>query len=456
MKPVDTFLRVRSALGLLLLLTLQIALASLLSFPLDENELPAGTKINGLSAAGMTKMEAMEAISESLPDAIEVNFSIENEHWKRVEFPLAVINARYPVEQIRDDLSEILNPHWKERWLNQLGMGITSMNLSYPVEYDEERLMIWSNNQAAALSMEPKDARLSIAKGKVTIDNHLEGYVVESLLLAAELMDALEMREFDPILIAVDVLEPEITTASLGNFEQVLASYQTNLGSNQNRNRNIELGAEKINGIRLDVSEAFSFNETVGKVSAEDGYQPAPVIQNGRLAKGIGGGICQVSSTLYQSALFSGMEILERRNHSLPVGYVPLGMDATIAYGVQDFVFSNPFSFPVLIGAWIEENELHTVILGDADYDAKSIKVETRNRQVINPPVSVIEDPLLEEGVEVVQQVGQKGYRISVFRIIGSSENEVEEELISNDYYRPVQRILKIGTGEELDERKNE
>lgn len=456
MKPINTSRRIRSALGLLLLLVLQITLASLLSFPPQKNELPAGTKINGLSVAGLTGPQAMEVLRESLPENLRVELVAEEEKWRSIELPLNTVGAGYAEEDLMKKTDQLLNPHWKDRWLNQLGAGLTSFKLESPLEYNSEDLMDWSSRKAAKLSKDARDASLTIVKGKVRIKEHEMGYRVNDSKLAEAVETALKNENFDTVKVKVDVIAPEMTTSALGNFEQVLASYQTNLGSNKNRHRNIELGAEKINGVRLETAEVFSFNEVVGKVSVEDGYQPAPVIQNGKLVQGVGGGICQVSSTLYQAALNSGMEIVERRNHSLPVGYVPLGLDATIAYGIQDFRFENPYPFPVLIGAWIDDEELHTILLGDINHEKEVIRIETRNQQIINPPVTIVEDPLLEEEVEIVQQQGQKGYRVSVYRIIGDRENEMKEELISRDYYRPVQRIIRRGTGEELEKRKNE
>ncbi|SDY78411.1 VanW family protein [Tindallia californiensis] len=456
MKPNHTSIRIRSAFGLLLVFSLQVILASLLSFPPYKNELPTGTKVNGKSASGLTGQQVILMLNEALPEVIEVEFIVEGKTWRMIEIPMEEIEAGYDQKEILEDIQRLLNPHWKDRWIQQLSGGIRSSVITYPIKYNEELLEEWSDDLERKLLVESIDADLKVIDGEVIISAHRKGYQVKSSDVKEKMKESLHHKDFDDVQVAVHILNPEVTTESLGNFDQLLAIYETSLGSNQKRNTNIKLGAEKINGLRLEPEEVFSFNETVGKVSAEDGYQPAPVIQNGRLVQGLGGGICQVSSTLYQATLYSGMEIVERRNHSLPVGYVPLGMDATIAYGIQDFSFRNPHSFPVVMGAWVAKEELHIAIWGDRDYEKENIRIETRNRQVISPSVNVIKDPLLEKGVEVVRQKGQNGYRISVYRITGDRENNMKEELISRDYYRPVARTVLVGTGEDLEERKSE
>ncbi|MFD2371673.1 VanW family protein [Brevibacillus sp. GCM10020057] len=135
--------------------------------------------------------------------------------------------------------------------------------------------------------------------------------------------------------------------------EKVLGFFHTSMeGSTDERIHNIKKAMKKMNGTKLAPHAVFSYNETIGNSNiAEDGWEKAGVIAGGQLTEGYGGGICQVSSTLYNAAEEAGMTVLERHAHSKTVGYVPAGMDATVAYGYLDFRFANPYDFPVKIKA---------------------------------------------------------------------------------------------------------
>ncbi|MGN7471173.1 VanW family protein [Brevibacillus sp. SAFN-007a] len=135
--------------------------------------------------------------------------------------------------------------------------------------------------------------------------------------------------------------------------QEVLGFYHTTMeGSSDARKHNIRKALKKINQETVKPHAVFSFNEEVGNANREeDGWKKAGAILNGQLVEDFGGGICQVSSTLYNAAQEAGMTIVERHNHSKSVGYVPVGQDATVAYGVLDFQFRNPYDFPVNIKA---------------------------------------------------------------------------------------------------------
>lgn len=147
--------------------------------------------------------------------------------------------------------------------------------------------------------------------------------------------------------------------------ETLLGSYTTEYNVNEQRAVNVELAAARVNGIVLQPQEQFSFNTSVLPRTTANGYVPGPAFSAGREIEAVGGGICQVSSTLYVAMLLSGMPATERYYHSLPVDYVPAGLDATIAGNYKDLKFVNVFSFPVSIKAEAKDGVL-TVSLHEA------------------------------------------------------------------------------------------
>ena len=166
-------------------------------------------------------------------------------------------------------------------------------------------------------------------------------------------------------------------------YGKVLGTYTTKAKWGQtNRNTNIRLACEAINEYVVQPGAQFSFNTVVGQRTKERGYKEAGVYVNGQVDTGVGGGICQVSSTLFNAALQSNMTITMRRAHSLPVSYLPRGLDATVSWGVQDFKFVNPYSTPVMVCTYFNPNEytLTVSIKGREDIALGDVQVNVTQK----------------------------------------------------------------------------
>lgn len=159
-------------------------------------------------------------------------------------------------------------------------------------------------------------------------------------------------NEQDEYIIELKYTYPEITINDLNIdiFKDTLSSFTTKYDiSNKDRSTNLELAASKINGTIISPGEEFSYNKTVGARTISSGYKEAKIYSNGKVVDGIGGGICQISSTLYNSVIFANLDVTERYNHQFLTSYVLPGRDATVVYGVKDFKFKNNRSFPIKI-----------------------------------------------------------------------------------------------------------
>jgi len=185
--------------------------------------------------------------------------------------------------------------------------------------------------------------------------------------------------------IPLKVLYPNITTNMIGTeaFPDLLASFSTKYtASNRDRTTNLRLASNKINGTVILPGETFSYNTVVGERTIAAGYKEAAVYQNGQVVNGLGGGICQISTTLYNAALFANLEIVERRNHQFVPSYVGAGRDATVVYGSQDFKFKNNRSYAIKIESSVEGGIAHVNIYGlreDNEYDV-SISAQITSR----------------------------------------------------------------------------
>ena len=229
-------------------------------------------------------------------------------------------------------------------------------------------------------------------------------------------------------------------------FPYLISSYTTKYdASNANRSGNLRIAAEKINGTVLMPGEEFSFNEVVGKRTVEDGYRDAKIYSNGQVVDGLAGGICQISSTLYNAVLLANLEVTERRNHSFTSTYVPAGRDATVVYGTQDFKFKNTRTYPIKIEAnvanGIAEFKIHG-IKEEVEYDIRIIPVTT---QTVPYTTEYVTDPTLAPGQQVIVQAGHSGYKVTTYIERRLSGLVASKDVLSNDTYNAMKAIVHIG-----------
>ena len=252
----------------------------------------------------------------------------------------------------------------------------------------------------------------------------------------------------DTYTIPLKTLYPDVTTNEIGReaFPDLLATYSTSYASsNANRSTNIALAASKINGTVLMPGEEFSFNGTVGKRTAAAGFKTATVYSNGQVTTDYGGGICQVSSTLYNSVLRANLEITNRVNHTFTVGYVPIGLDATVSWGAPDFKFKNSRSYPVKIVATTSNKRLTISVYGlkeDVEYEVELVSYRTGT-----VPYSTVytTDSSLAKGQTRVVQSGSNGATSVAYKILKLNGKEVSRTLLSKDRYSPHNQIIARG-----------
>lgn len=249
--------------------------------------------------------------------------------------------------------------------------------------------------------------------------------------------------------IQLKITNPSKTVKEIGTeaFPDLLGVCKTNYSaSNKNRTTNLILAAGKINGTVLLPGEEFSYNNVVGKRTVEAGYKNAATYSNGQVVDDIGGGICQISSTLYDAAVFANMDITVRRNHQFVTSYLPAGKDATVVWGSQDFKFKNSRKYPVRITATVSGGVATVQIWGvkeDVEYD---ISIETKQISTIKYTTQYVEDPSLPAGTQKVSQAGANGRKVQAYKVMKLNGQVVSRTLLSTDTYRAMTRIVRVGT----------
>lgn len=305
---------------------------------------------------------------------------------------------------------------------------------------DEVKARTYLAELAKQVDTPGHDAYLTINNGTVTMVPSKEGIRIDLEATLQNLKKGIESNQFSALdMVYTSKNTVQVTNDDLKPLTTILASYTTYYdSSNESRTHNIEIASNKINGTLIKPGQIFSFNDVVGERTAEAGFDDAPVMIDGKLVPGIGGGICQVSSTLFNTALLSGMTIVERTPHFEPVGYIPAGRDATVAYGYLDFQFKNPYSKPVYVLSIMNGGEITIYIIGTPEDDPKSVSITVGNRSEIpNKTITKI-DPTIKEDTT---QEGHVGLKMYTYRHItygnGVSDTDTYESI-----YDPVDTII--------------
>ena len=313
------------------------------------------------------------------------------------------------------------------------------------IRYDETKLSALLAEWQQVIDRPSRNAALSIARGGITPQEMGRQLAVEDV--RPLVIQALKSTDTVTAPLPVRSLEPEITLADIrqAGIREALASFTTEFdGKEINRSANIAQAAHKINGIIVYPGRVFSFNETVGPRDKAHGFKEALEIVDGEFVPGIGGGVCQVSSTLYNAVILSNMEVAERYNHSKPLGYVALGRDATVVYGVLDFKFVNTSNSPVMVMAEVEGNRLHVGLFG-SNYLREAVEVLAVDKQIIPPGIVKKQDHELYLGETKVAKQGKPGYEVTTIRIVRIGDKEVKREMLAKDRYLPDNTVVRVG-----------
>lgn len=249
--------------------------------------------------------------------------------------------------------------------------------------------------------------------------------------------------------IPLKTLKPTVTVKNLSQeaFPDLLATYSTTYSSsNVNRSTNISLATKSVNGYVLMPNETFSYNDTVGQRTAARGYKEAGVYVNGEVTTGLGGGICQVSSTLYNAVLLSNLEIIDRSNHTFKPTYVPAGQDATVSWGAPDFKFKNNRNYPIKIIASSGSGRVSFNIYGLKTDDDYQVKIESFEVSPVPFTTQYQNDNSLPAGTQKVLQSGSNGCKTQTYKILYKNGVEVSRTLINSDTYKPHNQIVAVGT----------
>ena len=253
-----------------------------------------------------------------------------------------------------------------------------------------------------------------------------------------------EDKEEYIIPLKITIADKTINDLAIEAFPNLLGTFTTRYDpSNKNRSNNIELATDKLNGTIILPGEVFSYNKIVGKRTIEKGYKEAGAYAGGKVIQEVGGGICQVSSTLYNAVLYANLAIIERSNHYFETTYVDVGRDATVSWGTVDFKFKNNRAYPIKIEATSKNGVMKISIRGIKEEKEYEVIIKSETTSIIEKNIKYLEDSKLNLGEEKIVQVGHDGSTSKTYKILRLNGITVSTEIISEDYYHPLEKIIK-------------
>jgi vancomycin resistance protein YoaR len=318
------------------------------------------------------------------------------------------------------------------------------VKISYTYDPDVARAEI--TRIVASVVSDPLDAVVSVRDGRFRLVSPSEdGVVVDERASLVRAIAALQRRDATVELV-VTFRRPAFTTDDADRVTGAVAEFTTRFPPNPDRVHNIRLAAASLRGVLVAPNTVLSYNQMVGPRDPGRGYRKAPVLYNNILIPGDGGGVCQVSSTLFNAALLAEMAVEARANHSQPVPYLAAGRDATVDYGVLDLRLRNTTGHYLYVWTEVRARSLTITIFG-ARQPGREVGIRVTDPAVIPAPAHTVtvRDPYLATGQTKIDDP-KPGLRNRTYRIIRQDGQVIREEQVVSSFYRPVPRTIRVGT----------
>ncbi len=430
---------------------------------LQTDKFYSGIVIDGIDVGGMTYDEAFNAITANQPAkplSVDIRLSLAG---KLLYLDFSDATFEYNTRQILDeayamyrlpaeaDLTQVVECYnnvqqlkntpktYKTAYTIQIESVNERINKVLDLYVDEFALV--KNASIESFDMETCEFVISPEK---------TGYAIDVEGTAKEVKALFDSQVYSGIIeVPTEVKEPEITEAMIRENVGLIGDCQTSCSNNSNRNNNISQACDNMNGTILQPGQVFSFNEVVGQRTAENGFKEATVILGGQYEQGLGGGICQASTTLYNAVLEANLAVVERNAHAWPSDYVQTGLDATVDWPALDFKFKNDTDYQVIIVTWFDwdERTVNAEIYGQKLPDGQYIEIEAVITSTTPAgPDEYVEDKELPTGQTKTIRQAHEGMTAKAYKVWYNSDGEeINRELYNETTYYPFGRRIGVG-----------
>lgn len=440
-----------SVLCMLFAVHKEVLVASAKTEPVVVN----GVFVEGIDLSGMTKEQARTAIKNYIYNFLEddnllhIQFDDVAEH----QTSGAALGGKWTNIELIDEVMEIGNQgHVVDRYKSRKALERQPVNYDVEIGFSQEEVASYLEKNLTGYNQKVRDFALTRKDNSFRIIEGVVGYEVNVEGSARDITDYLN-QEWDRteifLPLEIVVVEPKGSIEELSQVKDLIGGFTSSfVGATAEKTINISNGAKLMDGIVLYPGEDFSFDAYAAPYTVENGYAKGKSYSGGKLVDDVGGGICQVSSTLYNAALRAELEITMRYNHSMIVGYVPISSDATLAEtSGKDFRFKNNQETPIYIEAYItNDHKLIVNVYGKETRPAnRTVEYISETLEVINPGPDVIyTDGNLPVG-EVEVSSAYTGYKSKLWKVVKIDGIEKSRELVNTSNYRAVARMATVG-----------
>ena len=419
-----------------------------------------GISVDHVEIGGMTRAEAENALrsqNQQTDQSLWIRLRVDELAWTITpnEVPIqrnisAVLDTAYAIgrQGSRDTVATDTTP-FDYRYAHLYHTNAAKVKLFTSVTYDPENVRSFVRMVEERVSHDAQDAQVAtfdFSKRSFTFTDERAGAKLDAEALYRQIIDTLDRRAYTAtITAATEPVTPRVTKAELMNTFTCVSSFTTYLTNDKNRNTNIRLAAQAVNGTAVMPGETFSFNQTTGQRTMEKGYQPAAAIAGGATVDEVGGGVCQVSSTLFNAAAMANLAIVERSPHAWPSNYVDAGRDATVNWPDLDFKFRNDKTTPVFVVAFCENSACTVEIYGAALDTGVSIELISNVVSVSEPPQTALyeNNPALPHGTNQVKVKARTGYDVETYQVFLQNGREIGRQLLCVSRYPMIQQVIE-------------
>ena len=439
--------KIRKILLYLIIIVVAVSLVDAVDIYRNRGKILPGVSAFGVELGGLKREEAREILQPIAAKIIDSPRILVFEDKEFKFIPHKELDAFIDLNRVVENTYAIARTgNIFKRIKDRIVVWRKGYEVPFRAEFNLQKFEDFQNRISSRINRSPGDAYLEgnrLIESRIGVKLDLEKFREE----IAESLKSLDEKKY-VLNIPVITVEPKITTQNILTELAIngeLGRYSTSLeNKEENTIYNIRLASEVINGILVKPQEIFSFNKYVGPAEKADGYKEGTIIANGVFVNGYGGGICQVSSTLYNAVLLANLPIVERYNHSVygeATKYVPLGQDAAIFYGFKDLKFKNNSDHVIVIFSKVFRDTIQVSIFGGNE-DKVEVEIISKDKKVIDYQIIREKDSKLEAGQKRVVQEGVPGYQIKTYRIV-RKDGEEKIEFLAEDTYKSVPMIIK-------------
>lgn len=433
-----------------LILTVGAALFLVAGAPALADETDTISKnvyIGGVNVSGMTEEQATKAVEEKLGKGTGGNYTVkigdETTTATAENFGMEWTNR----EVVHEAMEVAKGGNLIKQYKDKKDLQVEPKNFEVAYAPNEQAVKTYVEKLAEEYNRDAEEGDITFANGYPEVTGGETGIAVNVDQSVSSIMKALE-GDGTELTVVAEVQKPSVTKKELSQVKDVLGTATTYYGSSYERNTNVEVGASKINGTLIMPGETFSVTAAVTPFNADNGYYPAPSYESGQVVDTYGGGICQVSTTLYNAVLKAELQVDERHNHTMLVSYVDPSKDAAIAEGLMDFVFTNNTDAPIYIYGVGYQGTLNFTIYGHETRDPNrsiSFRSETLSQTDASTNVKLVAKSDQNIGYLNQTQSAHQGLEAVLWKDIVNADGTTDTVQVNSSSYQASPAIYEVG-----------